>query len=338
VTSKSNLYSKTGLSFSDFEKEIDGKQVKLFLLTNKNGMEAAISNFGLRIVSLMVPDITEKYKDVVLGHRTIDEYLYPENEYYLGAIVGRYANRIANGTFSLEGQEYVLEKNNGENHLHGGTQAFHNVVWDANLITDNEIEFSYFSKHMDQGFPGNLRVTVNYKLTESNELAIGYRAVSDKTTLLNLTNHSYFNLAGEGSTIEMDHKFMINADHFTPIHQDAIPTGQITSVKNTPFDFTTPKTLKNDIQLDDIQLKYGNGYDHIKLQWKCIRINQECNCIPLIIWENLQKEKMGYYMAEELPFVWKHSVFLIHLIKNIFPVQPYLPMKLIKLKRFINLV
>lgn len=262
MASHISLQTRSGISFMDFEKEIDGKKSKLFVLSNKKGVEVAITNFGLRLVSMLVPDKNGKFVDVVLGYKTIEEYQNPNNEYYFGAVVGRYANRIANAKFLLEGKEYHLEKNNGENHLHGGSEGFHRVVWDSNRISESEIAFSYFSKDMEQGYPGNLRISVNYKITQSNELEISYSANSDKRTIVNLTHHSYFNLTGEGINILDDHLFKINADYFTPINKDSIPTGKQTLVKDSPFDFRKQKLIKSDIQADDIQLIHGNGYDH----------------------------------------------------------------------------
>jgi len=255
------ISSKSGLLFKDFEKEVDEKTNKLFVIHNKNGVEATITNFGSRLVSLSVPDKKGEYRDVVLGHKTIKEYIEPENEFYFGAIIGRYANRIANGIFSIGKQKFALEKNNGNNHLHGGNNGFHKVIWEARQLSENEIEFSHFSEDMKNGYPGNLRVVVNYKLHEKNELEICYKATSDKETIVNLTSHPYFNLAGEGANLDQ-HLFMINADFFTPITNDQIPSGEQKSVKNTPFDFRKQKYITTDFQSNDPQIQYGNGFDH----------------------------------------------------------------------------
>jgi len=260
--SHQNLVStKSGLSFKDFEKKVEGKKTRLFIIYNKQGAEASITNFGARLVSLLVPNKSGEYKDVVLGHKEIDEYMKPKNEYYIGAIIGRYANRIANGKFSIDKKEYFLEKNNGNNHLHGGDGGFHRVVWDANQLSESEIEFSYSSKDMEQGYPGNLQVTVIYKLLETNALEISYRATTDKNTVVNLTSHPYFNLAGEGNDLN-EHLFMINADCFTPITSDQVPNGEQIPVRGTPFDFREYKTLINDMASNHEQIQYGNGFDH----------------------------------------------------------------------------
>jgi len=255
------LSTKSGLSFKDFEKEVKGKKTRLFTIYNKQGIEASITNFGIRLVSLLVPDKNDKYKDIVLGHKVIDEYIKPEKEYYIGAIIGRYANRIANGKFSIDENEYSLEKNNGNNHLHGGDQGFHRVVWDANQLSESEIEFSHYSKNMEQGYPGNLQVTVTYRLLENNALEISYRATTDKKTIVNLTSHPYFNLAGEGNDLGQ-HSCMINADCFTPITSNQVPNGERKSVKGTPFDFRQYKNLITDVVSTDQQMQYGNGFDH----------------------------------------------------------------------------
>jgi len=256
------LKTKSRLKSEDFITTYKGKSTELFVLTNKNGLEATFSNFGARLISCMVPDKNELLTDVVLGHSTIDEYIYPENEFYIGATVGRCANRIANGNFILEGKAYTLEQNNDTNHLHGGSGGFHSVVWDAYQISGNEIEFSYFSKDMEEGYPGSLHTYVTYKLTESNNLEIKYRAKTDKTTIINLTNHTYFNLVEEGENVSKNHTLYINADHYTPVTKKLIPTGEKKKVDDTPFDFRTPKSIGQNIDDTHEQLVYGNGYDH----------------------------------------------------------------------------
>ncbi len=252
--------TKSGLRFIDFEKEIEGKPTGLFVLSNNNGLEAVFTNFGQRLVSLLVPDKNGVFDDIVLGHSTLEEYLYPESEHYFGAIIGRYANRIANGTFVLDGKEYALVKNNGENHLHGGVKGFHTVVWETNQISANKIEFAYVSEHLEEGYPGNLKVKVAYILTEDNELKIIYEAVTDQNTVVNLTHHSYFNLKGEGKGDIGDHIIKINADYFTPLNKNMIPTGEIVSVINTSMDFTIPKSIEKHI--DNKELLPTKGYDH----------------------------------------------------------------------------
>ncbi|GAA4271150.1 aldose epimerase family protein [Aquimarina gracilis] len=252
--------TKSGLQFEDFEKEIDGKQTGLFVLSNNNGLEAAFTNFGQRLVSLLAPDRNGVFDDIVLGHSTLEEYLYPESEHYFGAIIGRYANRIANGKLVLEGKKHFLIKNNEPNHLHGGTRGFHKVVWETDQISNNKIEFSYISEHLEEGYPGNLKVKVTYILTENDELKINYFATSDKTTIINLTHHSYFNLNGEGNGTVEDHIVRINADYYTPINKSMIPTGEIAPVRDTVMDFSKSKPLGKDIE--DNQLTLTKGYDH----------------------------------------------------------------------------
>lgn len=257
-----NLVStKSGLFFKDFEQEVAGKKIRLFTIYNKQGVEASITNFGLRLVALLVPDKHGDYKDIVLGHKKIDQYIKPEKEFYIGAVIGRYANRIANGKFLIDENEYFLKKNNGNNHLHGGDRGFHRVVWDTNQLSESEIEFSYCSRDMEQGYPGNLLVTVTYRLLESNALEISYRATTDKKTIVNLTSHPYFNLAGEGKDLNQ-HLFRINADCFTPITNDQVPNGERMLVKETPFDFRQYKKVTTDLISNDQQIQYGNGFDH----------------------------------------------------------------------------
>lgn len=249
------------LSKQNFERVIDGKKVDLFTLKNKNGLVTQITNYGGRVVNLWVPDKTGNFEDIVLGYETIEGYLQP-NEAYFGALIGRYGNRIANGKFILNDSTYILAKNNGVNHLHGGKKGFNNVVWDAHQISDSELELKYFSKDGEEGYPGNLEVKVIYKLTDNDELEINYFASTDKATPVNLTHHSYFNLHGAGKGSINDHVLQINAAYYTPIVEGAIPTGSIEYVKDTPFDFTEPIPIETHINDDNQQLKYGFGYDH----------------------------------------------------------------------------
>ena len=257
----SKMYSKSGLLVEDFNLIIEGKQTGLYILTNKVGSEVTITNYGAKIVSLMVPDKNNKLVDTVLGHSTIDEYLSSEEPYF-GAICGRTANRIANGRFILDNQEYQLAINNGPNSLHGGIKGFNAVVWDVKEVTDNSIELFYLSKDGEEGFPGNLSVWVTYKLTDENTLDITYCAETDKTTILNLTNHSYFNLSGEGDPSIADHLLVLNADNYLPTDETAIPYGMPESVKGTPMDFTEPHEIGERINDDFQQLHFGKGYDH----------------------------------------------------------------------------
>ncbi len=241
-------------------KTEDGQQTDLYILTNKHGVEAAITNYGGTVVSLKVPDKHGKFEDVVLGYDSLDGYA--SGKAYIGATVGRYANRIAHATFTLDGTAYTLAKNDGDNHLHGG---FSKRVWTAKDVSGRAgpaLELTYLSKDGEEGFPGALSVKVVYTLTDQNELKIDYSATTDKDTVLNLTNHAYFNLAGQGNGDILQQKITIQADRFTPIDATSIPTGELQNVKGTPFDFTTATAIGARIDQDDQQLKLGKGYDH----------------------------------------------------------------------------
>ncbi|MGD0512261.1 MAG: aldose epimerase family protein [Terriglobales bacterium] len=252
--------AKSKMQKQSFGKTEDGQQVDLYILTNKHGMQAAITNYGGTVVSLKVPDRSGKLDDVVLGYDTLDGYA--TGKAYIGATVGRYANRIAHASFTLDGNTYTLSKNDGGNHLHGG---FNKREWTAKDVSGSAgqaLELTYLSKDGEESFPGNLPVKVVYTLTDKNELKIDYSATTDKDTVLNLTNHAYFNLAGQGNGDVLQQQIMIRADRFTPIDQFSIPTGELRSVKGTPFDFTTATAIGARIDQDDQQLKMGNGYDH----------------------------------------------------------------------------
>ena len=255
------LTLKTTIRPDDFKAVIDGDSVNLFVLQNKNGLEATFTNYGLRLVSLYVPDKNGNFEDVVLGHATLDEYVNGPKGYY-GSIIGRYGNRIAKGSFSLGDNTFDLAINNNENHLHGGEIGFESVVWKVENQTSQSIEFSRLSPDMEEGYPGNLMVHVTYTLTDENELKIAYKAETDKTTVVNLTHHSFFNLKGEGEGDVNDHLLMINADQYTPVDAGLIPTGEIKEVKDTPLDFRKIKTIGSEIASDFEQLKIGKGYDH----------------------------------------------------------------------------
>jgi len=257
----SKLKTLERLRKEDFQKKVDGKPVELFLLTNATGGEISVINYGAKIVSLLVPDKKGNWVDVVLGKSCIDDYLN-DQEPYFGAICGRTANRIANGRFILDGNEYQLAINNGPNNLHGGIKGFHAVVWNARQLDNQTLELSYLSKDGEEGFPGNLHVSVIYHLTNDNALEIYYEAVTDKTTIVNLTNHSYFNLSGEGDPSIDDHTLIINADYFLPASDVAIPLGIPENVEDTPFDFRFGHTIGERIEEEYTQLIYGNGYDH----------------------------------------------------------------------------
>jgi aldose 1-epimerase len=246
---------------SAFEKTINGKQTHLFTLKNKNGAEAAVTSYGGRIVSLFVPDKNGKLTDVVFGFENVDGFITSKEAYY-GATIGRYGNRIAKGKFKLEGKEYTLATNNGPNALHGGHPGFQEVVWDGKQIDSTTLELSYLAKDMEAGFPGNLKVKVTYQLTDDNSLKISYLATTDKTTVINLTNHAFFNLNGESSGTILNHLVQINADNYTPVDGTLIPTGKIEPVAGTPFDFTKPTAIGARINTESVQLKSGNGYDH----------------------------------------------------------------------------
>lgn len=245
----------------NFETTIDGKRTDLYVLKNHNGMEAAFTNYGGRLVSLLVPDRNGKMTNVVVGFNSVEGY-EKSTEPYFGATIGRYGNRIAKGQFTLNGKKYQLSVNNGVNTLHGGKKGFQYVVWDADKLNDSTLELSYLSKDMEEGFPGNLKVKVTYSLTAENGLKCQYEATTDKETVVNLTNHAFFNLNGEGSGTILNHKVQIYADKYTPIDSGFIPLGPLAVVKGTPFDFTSPTTIGSRINEQNEQLKNGKGYDH----------------------------------------------------------------------------
>lgn len=255
------MYNKSGLLSDDFIKELDGMQTGLYVLTNESGSEITVTNYGAKIVSIMVPDKEGNLVDVVLGHPNIDDYINSEEPYF-GAVCGRTGNRIAKGKFTLEGVDHQLAINNGPNSLHGGIKGFNAVVWKVENVTSNSIRLNYLSKDGEEGYPGNLNVFITYTLTEDNALDIVYEATTDKTTIINLTNHSYFNLSGEGDSHIGDHILTLNADTYLPTDDTAIPYGEPESVKNTPMDFTTPHEIGERIDEDFQQLIYGKGYDH----------------------------------------------------------------------------
>ncbi len=238
-----------------------GKKTGLYTLNNKNGLVAQVTNYGAILVSIYVPDRQGNLADIVQGYDTIDDYING-NSPYMGAVCGRCANRIARGKFTLLGKEYTLAVNNGPNHLHGGITGFSKVVWDVTDVSESAVKMEYFSADGEEGYPGNLSVTVKYTLTDANELKINYFATTSKATVVNLAGHSYFNLAGEGSGSVYDHELMINGAFFTPTDETNIPTGEILSVKGTPMDFTRPKKIGSEIDKADEQLKFGAGYDH----------------------------------------------------------------------------
>jgi aldose 1-epimerase len=244
-----------------FQQTVNGKQTDLYVLTNKNGVKAAITNYGGRVVSLQVPDKNGKFDDIALGYDSLSNYLNNAEQYF-GALIGRYGNRIEKGTFTLDGKKFSLATNNGPNHLHGGDVGFNDRVWEAEKLDDQNLRLTYVSEHMEEGYPGRLTAKVLYTLTPNNELRIEYMAVTDRKTVVNLTNHTYFNLQGAASSKITDHEVMFNADHYTPIDSTLIPTGKIAPVEGTPFDFTETTAIGARINNDNQQLKYGKGYDH----------------------------------------------------------------------------
>lgn len=264
LSSVSVAVAQPAITSTSFGKTADGEQVQIYTLRNRHGMEARITNYGGIVVSLTAPDRDQKFADVVLGYNDLESYMNPPFPYF-GAIIGRYGNRIAKGRFTLNGIEYKLAVNNGENHLHGGLKGFDKVVWDAqqrNTAAGPSLRLSYLSKDGEEGYPGNLRVTVVYTLTHKNELKIDYTASTDKDTVTNLTHHSYFNLAGEGNGDILDHRVVLRASRFVPTDAGSIPTGELKNVASTPFDFRSAHAIGERINEDDEQLKFGNGYDH----------------------------------------------------------------------------
>lgn len=250
----------SGLYASQFNDSINGKENKLYVLKNAAGMEVCVTNYGARIVSIMVPDKAGNMKDVVLNFASIKDLR--SNDSNFGAFIGRYGNRIAKGKFTLGKTEYSLPINNGENSLHGGPNGYHNQHIDINQVSETSLECSYLSVDGEAGYPGNLNIKVIYTLTADNAIRIDYEATTDKETVVNLTNHSYFNLSGDANNTILDHVLYINADRYTPVKQDLIPTGKLDPVKGTPLDFTTPTVIGDRIDDSFEQIKFGLGYDH----------------------------------------------------------------------------
>ena len=255
--------SVSGLRREDFQKVVDGKQVDLFFLRNENGCEVAVTNYGGSLVAIMVPDREGKMANVIQGHDCIDDCI-ASPEPFLSTLVGRYGNRICRGKFHLNGKEYNLAINNGPNHLHGGPTGFHARVWDAEQVNEHVLVLRYVSAYYEEGFPGELHMTVRYTWTDENELVIDYRGTTNKKTIVNMTSHGFFSLQGIANPTPsaLDQVVEINADFYIPIDENSIPTGEILRVKGTPFDFTVPKPVGRDIAADDEQIKNGTGYDH----------------------------------------------------------------------------
>jgi aldose 1-epimerase len=244
----------------DFQVNHEGKQVDLFTLKNTKGMIVQITNYGGKIVSIIVPDRDGNFADVCLGYETAEQYI--NGIASLGATMGRVTNRIANAQFTLNDTTYHLAKNNGDHTIHGGAKGFRFKVWDARQIDDKTVELSYFSPDGEEGFPGNLNVSVQFALSEENELKLHYTAKTDKTTVINFTNHAFFNLEGEGSGTVLDHELLVNANKYTPVDNSAIPTGEILIVAETPLDFRLMTRIGDRVDDDFEQLKYVGGYDH----------------------------------------------------------------------------
>lgn len=252
--------TESGLKKSNFQTEVKGKKTDLYVLKNKNNMEVCITNYGGRIVSIVVPDKDGNLKDVVLGFDSIQDYLSNTTDF--GATIGRYGNRIAYGKFTIDSTNYQLDINNGLHSLHGGTDGFYVQVWDATQINDQELKISYTSPDGEMGYPGNLNTSVTFKLTDDNALDINYEAETDKATHVNLTNHSYFNLDGDPTQTNADYILTINADSYTPIDSTVMTTGTILPVEGTDMDFRTPIAIGARINNDFAQLKNAGGYDH----------------------------------------------------------------------------
>jgi aldose 1-epimerase len=263
MVKKNKIMQLVTIEKKAFGKTKDGINIDQFLLKNQNGMEINAINYGGIITSWKAKDRNGNYKDIVLGFNNL--YEYEANSPYFGAIIGRYGNRIAKGKFTLNEENYTLALNNDENHLHGGLKGFDKVVWDAKEVVNDSsasLVLSYVSKDMEEGYPGNLRIQVIYTLDNNDELSVKYQAVSDKTTIINLTQHSYFNLSADFNKNILDHEIVINADSFLPIDSTLIPTGEIRNVSGTSFDFRKPKKVGEEINTLNKQLMFGNGYDH----------------------------------------------------------------------------
>lgn len=240
------------------------QEIEKYTLKNTNGLELDVISYGGRITSLKVPDRKRNFKNVVLGHDRLEDYLREDNPFF-GAIIGRYGNRIARGKFTLEDEEYTLATNNGVNHLHGGWNGFDRVLWNIEPFENDDnsaLKLTYLSRDGEEGYSGNLNVTVIYTLTSDNALEVSYQATTDRVSIVNLTQHSYFNLSGDFSKSILNHEVVIDADAFLPVDATLIPTGEIRPVENSPFDFRIPKVIGKDIHAENKQLKLAKGYDH----------------------------------------------------------------------------
>ncbi|MDZ7774084.1 MAG: aldose epimerase family protein [Balneolaceae bacterium] len=244
-----------------FESNIDGRQTGVWFLGREEGIRVAVTNYGGRIAGLLVPDPSGDYANVVLGFNSLEGFR-EASEPYFGALIGRYANRIDGGRFTLNGTTYELARNNGSNHLHGGPGGFHTVVWEVTASSDTSLSLRHVSEDGEEGYPGRLTVEVDYRLTSARELRIDYRAETDARTVLNLTSHGFFNLGGAATGTINDHLLAVNADRYAPIHSTLIPTGELAPVEGTPFDFRRPTPIGQRVGADHPQLAHGSGYDH----------------------------------------------------------------------------
>ena len=255
--------NRCGLKRKDFQTTINGKNTDLYILRNKQGNEVAVTNYGGAVLAIMVPDRNGNYANVIEGHDSI-EHVVNSPEPYLSTLIGRYGNRICKGKCQLHGKEYSLALNNGANSLHGGNKGFNTKVWDALQMNDQSVVMNYVSSYGEEGYSGELKVTVIYTFTDDNEFTIEYMATTNKKTIVNLTHHGFFNLAGIANPSPTVENVLceINADYYLPIDETSIPTGEVRFVKDTPFDFRTPKAIGQDINADNEQIKNGTGYDH----------------------------------------------------------------------------
>ncbi len=290
--SSTQQLTKSGLDPALFETEVDGMQTALYTLTNANGAEACITNYGGRLVSLMVPDRNGNLTDVVLGHDSIADYINIDGNF--GALIGRYGNRINQGRFSIDSVEYQLPQNNFGHCLHGGPKGFHHSVWNATQPNDSVLTLTLHSSDGDAGFPGNIDVEVTYTLTSDNAIAIAYKATTDAPTILNLTNHSYFNLSGDPSGDILAESITFDAEAYTPIDSTFMTTGEIAPVAGTPFDFTSPKQIGADLTADNEQLRNGRGYDHNMV----LRANRDTNLPAAIVTDPVSGIKMEVFTTE----------------------------------------
>ncbi|MEQ9288121.1 MAG: aldose epimerase family protein [Cyclobacteriaceae bacterium] len=294
-TTEKPVPGKASITQSDFGTLPSGEKATLFTLTNARGMKMTVTNYGGIITSLWVPDKNGQMADVVLGYDNLEGYL--NKTPYFGALIGRYGNRIAEGKFSLDGQEYSLATNNGRNHLHGGIKGFDKVLWQAEALNEKEavgVKFTRTSPDMEEGFPGNLSCEVIYWLNNKNQLVFDYKATTDKKTIVNLTNHSYFNLTGDPSKTILDHELELVAHGYLPVDSTLIPTGEIRQVEGTPFDFLIPTPIGERIDQADTQLGFGNGYDH---SWV---FNEQTNDMKYAgsLYEPTSGRQMNFYTTE----------------------------------------